>query len=100
MTGRWDEGEDCESELSAHELLQKLKEERARVSGYKTLVKNLERHIDFYQKQNDKITRLLLQHRSDNLESERKANEILTNEVERLENVVRELQARLLEGRH
>ena len=77
------------------QLREELKAERLRVSALRTLVTSLEKERDYYLKQYDSLVRSKLELRAETLESERKANEFLTNEVERLENVIRELRSRM-----
>lgn len=81
------------------QLREDLKAERLRVASLRTLVASLEKQRDFFQKELDKLVRSKLEFKADTLDSERRANEILTNEVERLENANAELRARLLEAR-
>lgn len=67
-----------------------LLEERKRVSAYKNLVESLEKSRNFYMLQHDWAKEAALQ-----IESERKANELLTNEVEAIHRLVEELRSEL-----
>lgn len=74
------------------QLREELKAEKLRVSALSTLVASLEKERDHYLKQYDSLVRSKLELRAETLESERKANELLTNEVEALQQLVKELR--------
>lgn len=75
-------------EKQIEKLKEELQTERKRVAAYKTLVVGLEQSISFYSRELENAKEAVRQ-----LQSEREANEILTNENELLRKQLDELRS-------